>query len=244
MEKINKVKIPDCFNSIKELFKPPYKSQDWEDNKIREYRAILRKHILENEQNGNCAYCSCKLNPNNCHLDHFLKRELFEDKTFCYNNLFASCYSENHCARHKDNLLRKIDDKIIARSINLKLVKPTENINKFIEYNLLGLSYPIKELSDSDKERAKLTIKYFNFNHEELKAIRFNIIKSILITLKGIPQENFDNWALTLLNQTPLKDFIISLLPNLKKLVSNKEILNKHIKLNFINPYGLLNSKR
>ena len=116
MEIINKVIIPDCFNSIKELFRTPYKSQDWEDKRIREYRARLRKHILENEQNGKCAYCSCKLNSNNCHIDHFLKRELFEDKTFCYNNLFASCYSDNHCARYKDNLLSKIDDKIKKES--------------------------------------------------------------------------------------------------------------------------------
>ena len=100
-----------------------------------------------------------------------------------------------------------------------------------------------RELNSSDKERAELTIKYFNFNHEELKQIRFNLLKSILITLKGIPQENFDNWTISLLNQTPLKDLIISLLPNLKKLVSNKEILDKYIKSTYINSYGLLNAK-
>ena len=243
MEIIKKAAIPESLNCIKKLFKTPYKGINWNDERIGENRKKLRKHILDNEQKGKCAYCSCRLELESSHIDHFLKRELFEEKTFCHNNLFVSCLSNNHCANYKDNLLKHLGNNIEARNINKKLISPIENITDFIVYDMSCFSFPKRELNSSDKERAELTIKYFNFNHEELKQIRFNLLKSILITLKGIPQENFDNWTISLLNQTPLKDLIISLLPNLKKLVSNKEILDKYIKSTYINSYGLLNAK-
>ena len=88
----------------------------------------LRKHILDSEQKGKCAYCSCSLKLESCHIDHFLKRELFEDKTFSYNNLFVSCLSDNHCARYKDNLLKHLGNNSEARNINKKLISPIENI--------------------------------------------------------------------------------------------------------------------
>lgn len=241
MEIIKKTAIPESLNCIKKLFKTPYKGINWNDERIGENRKKLRKHILDNEQKGKCAYCSCRLELESSHIDHFLKRELFEEKTFCHNNLFVSCLSNNHCANYKDNLLKHLGNNIEARNINKKLISPIENITDFIVYDMSCFSFPKRELNSSDEERAKLTIEYFNINHSELKQRRIQILRNVLDTLKGISNEDFENWVNNLLNQIPIKDFIISILPKLKELVSNKESLNSHLKLNPMIPYGLLN---
>lgn len=241
MEIIKKTAIPESLNCIKKLFKTPYKGINWNDERIGENRKKLRKHILDNEQKGKCAYCSCRLELESSHIDHFLKRELFEEKTFCHNNLFVSCLSNNHCANYKDNLLKHLGNNTEAKNINKKLISPIENITNFIGYNLSCFSFPKRDLNSSDKERAELTIEYFNINHSELKQRRIQILRNVLDTLKGISNEDFENWVNNLLNQIPIKDFIISILPKLKKLALDKKLLDNYLNNSSLNPYGLLN---
>lgn len=241
MERIYKTNPPDCFNSIVKKFKQPYKSKDWEDDKIGENRTKLREHILENEQNGKCAYCCCCLKLDSSHIDHFLKRELFEDKTFCYENLFVSCCSNNHCGRHKDI---KLENNNKAKEINNKFIKPTENISNFFTYDLTLRVFNSNTLNSNEKERAELTIDYFNLNHAEIINNRKQQLLIIIRTIKGFSGSQLNNYLNELLKTTHLRSFILAVIPELKRLSNNTSLLQQIINsLQKNKQYSLLNSQ-
>ncbi len=241
---ITKTSEPDVLKEIRKLFSQPYKGQDWEDKKIKDKHSVIRIHILKNEQNWRCAFCNKKYvneeetpgyyknlnDKDKNHIDHFLKRELYPKLTFDYNNMFVSCNSDKHCARYKDNMLKKIVDKEEAKRINQLLLKPTDNICDYITYDLFGLVHEQQKLSEEKQERAAKTIEYFNLGHENLRQDRRSLIIGMLHSMLYITNEEmFVNCFAKIMKNHLQTSFKISLEPKLKNLINKPDLVRKFL---------------
>ncbi len=104
MKKINKTE-PSFYTNFVKKNKP----NNWEN--CFEITYPIRKYILENEQNFQCAYCEGKISPDKTksHIDHFKRKagHLFPELTCDYFNLLVSCNNPCHCAKHKDRTIKK-----------------------------------------------------------------------------------------------------------------------------------------
>ncbi|MBM3435904.1 MAG: TIGR02646 family protein [Bacteroidetes bacterium] len=162
MKKINKSE-PTFFRKFIQKTKPA----NWD--KINEIRLVLRKYILESEQNMQCAYCEATLLPDcsKSHIDHFKPRHFFRELTFVYNNLLVSCNSSDHCASHKDS-------KGKSREIFDNIINPVlEDPATFFEYHTNGKLVSVNE-------KAKFTEEIFNLNHPGLRHRRNNIAWAVI----------------------------------------------------------------
>ena len=144
------------------------KPKHWDDFSIG---AELRKHMLDNEQNWQCAYTEIRINEKRkpSHIDHFKRKHgsLYPELIFDYNNLFTADSSDDYGARYKDNEVKTKDD-------YNDLLNPTDLvISKSFKYNLSNGE--IEGITD----KAKHTIKIFNLNQVDLKRRRLDRIKQM-----------------------------------------------------------------
>jgi len=67
---------PKFFIDAKKKVKKPNENSAWSDKNIKNIKQELALHILK-EQNGLCIYCEkiVKDYPNDCHIDHFKKKD-------------------------------------------------------------------------------------------------------------------------------------------------------------------------
>lgn len=146
------------------------KCKDWGDLAVCKYRSRIAEALCQ-MQNNLCAYCECKLENGAGHIEHFRKRVLFPELTFCWENLFYSCMSEKHCGRKKDrNVTRKED--------YLNLIDPSkENPEYFFVFTYDGKIASRTSLSTRERKRAEVTIEVFNLNDPALVQARKNTIK-------------------------------------------------------------------
>lgn len=173
MKKIDKGEAPAFFTDFVKKERPKV----WDD--IAPIRSRLRKCILENEQQGYCAYTEIKINnDNDCHIDHYRTRNLFPEKTFEYQNLLVSCNAEEYGAKYKDKHVKEKSDYDT-------LVNPVEdNPADYMEYAFTGEVLPI-----DDNEKGMKTIAYFNLNQRSLLNRRKKAILS-LKAMKGMLNES------------------------------------------------------
>ena len=185
---------PNFFIEAKIKVKRPNESNTWSDENINSIRKDLALYILS-EQNGLCIYCEKVVNdyPNECHIDHYRKRDYFPNETLNYNNLLLSCNNFKRCAKHKDSKIKKEDYK--------KFINPIlENPENFLEYTFYGEFKPKDNLSDINKEKAIFTIEILNLNDrsliEERKQviITFCYLVSELNSLEQISNNGFKNF--------------------------------------------------
>lgn len=173
MRRINKqVPLPD-FNGVK--FKDNCRS--WEDFH-RDHKAIfedIRLKILMDEQNQLCGYTEIYINElEECHVDHYMKRSMYPQLTFDWNNLIVATKDSKFGANYKDNLsgLQKNEYADIFNPV-------IDNIENYFEYTIWGEVIPKKTISDDKSKKAEKTIKVFNLNHNSLKDRRKRLIKMI-----------------------------------------------------------------
>lgn len=148
----------------------------WDD--IAPIRQDLRKYILE-EQGSCCAYTEIRIvEDNDCHIDHYLTRNLFPEKTFEYKNMFVACNSENYGAKYKDK-------QVTGKSDYAFLVNPAEeNPLDFLEFSFTGNVYSINE-----NEKGVQTISSFNLNEETLVERRKTSIYCLLQMKEWLNEE-------------------------------------------------------
>jgi uncharacterized protein (TIGR02646 family) len=119
----------------------------------------LRKHILENEQNGLCCYCEGKISLENSHLEHIKPKSLDSiNLTFDYKNISVSCNGicdsgneREYCGHKKENSFDET-----------KFLNPTiiQNIREYFKYENDG---EIKS-SGIDDEKVLYTILLLQLN--------------------------------------------------------------------------------
>ncbi len=158
MKKINKSSEPKLYKDFIRNKKPV----NWDG--INKIRIDLRKHILENEQQFQCAYCESRISYENTssHIDHFKLKHIFPELTFIYSNLLVSCNHPNHCASTKDTEVNSKED--FEKIINPVNEDPTGNFEYYTSGKLIAKN-----------EKAKFTRDIFNLNHPGLKQQRNNI---------------------------------------------------------------------
>ncbi|MCD6259664.1 MAG: hypothetical protein J7J31_08705, partial [Helicobacteraceae bacterium] len=100
-----------------------------------------------------------------CHVDHYKKREFFSELIFDWNNLVVATKDDNFGANFKDNSYR------IQREEYSEIYNPVVDDIPF-EYNQWG------EIIEKDG-KTKRTIEIFNLNCESLKRRRADIITTI-----------------------------------------------------------------
>jgi len=135
-------------------------------NKYKDVYEETRLQILTDEQNQLCGYTEIYINElEECHVDHYKKREFFSELIFDWNNLVVATKDDNFGANFKDNSYR------IQREEYSEIYNPVVDDIPF-EYNQWG------EIIEKDG-KTKRTIEIFNLNCESLKRRRADIITTI-----------------------------------------------------------------
>jgi uncharacterized protein (TIGR02646 family) len=155
---------PDFYTKFISSEKP----KNWDDFSIG---VELRRYMLENEQNSQCAYTELRLNETNrsSHIDHFKRKHssLYPQLTFDYNNLFTADISNDYGARHKDAFVK-------SRADYTNLLNPlSPDIQESFTYNLSNGEI------EGRTENAQYTITVFKLNHQYLRRKRLDRIKMI-----------------------------------------------------------------
>ncbi len=124
-------------------------------------------------QDEKCAYCECKLDLHEGHIEHFRRKNVdwFPELTFEWGNLYYSCCRNGTCGRHKDRVL---DKPRVG-----ELIDPcTDNPEDYLQFTFDGNVAVRSELSEEGASRATLTIDTFNLRHTQLVEMRLNTLKS------------------------------------------------------------------
>ncbi|MCW3126356.1 MAG: hypothetical protein JWO03_2014 [Bacteroidetes bacterium] len=128
----------------------------------------LRRHMLETEQNWQCAYTELRLTEKNSdsHIDHFKRKHgaLFPKLVFEYSNLFTASLDEDFGAKYKDKFVKAVADYD-------NLLSPSEINPANFNYNIATGAI------EGNTIKAKYTIEAFNLNHSDLKRNRLERIK-------------------------------------------------------------------
>lgn len=147
----------------------------WDELSHAERDALHRAKAAE--QHGFCGYCECRLVdehsmplPGKIHIDHFLQRSKYPDRTWDWNNLVLSCNSENHCGKYKDKQGGIPAEKII--DLHSDTEDPREMI-VFVEETHGCGSRTIQARAVACDERANNTIKALNLNDRKLAETRW-----------------------------------------------------------------------
>lgn len=152
MRRIIKGTPPEYFSSLPQQFP----DAGWEVT--RDISFMLRKHILQEDQHGLCAYTELRISPHaSCsHIDHFRKRSLFGELTFDYNNLLVSCNSEYFSAKYKDKRIKPQDYELLINPVE-------EDPRAHLYYTFTG-----KVLPRNHSDKGARTIDLLNLNHPAL----------------------------------------------------------------------------
>lgn len=110
------------------------------------------------------------------HIDHFKKRDLFPQLTFCWENLIVDDHTKAYGSDYKDSFGLKVAD--YDRIIN----PVDDDPHDYFEYLTSG---EIIAKEGADKAKAEFTIKVFNLNERSLVCERESMIKNIVFMKKG-----------------------------------------------------------
>ena len=150
------------------------------------------KSLMAEWQHHLCAYCERPIKTGSatpsCHIEHFLKRDLFPGKTFEWSNLFLSCSNEDTCGKAKDKSIKGND----ARK-NEALIAPGKACASIFVVTALGRMGVHEACPQELRERAQLTIDASNLNDIKLVSQRKHLFKRYQDLLKGFsPQEQIE----------------------------------------------------
>ncbi len=176
MRHINKNQAPPKFSeSVKRKLPKQWEELHQQDKDI--YREACEA-LLE-EQNNMCGYTEIYFRDNvKRHIDHYIKRDIDNRKTFDWNNLIYATRDSEFGACHKDKVIKKVDYMDIFNPI-------TDYPEEYFEYSYLGEIHPKSDIDASNHAKAEKTIQMFNLNHKSLCLKRQNITIAIESLRKG-----------------------------------------------------------
>lgn len=135
-------------------------------NKYKKIYEETRLEILTDEQSQLCGYTEIYINElEECHIDHYKKREFFSELTFDWNNLIVATKDDDFGANFKDNSYK------IQKEEYNEIYNPVWD-DIFFEYDQWG------EIIE-EEGKIQRTIEIFNLNCESLKRRRADIITTI-----------------------------------------------------------------
>lgn len=197
---IHRSKAPKDFTDSLKKHKP----SNW-DNFVRDYHDVYlpARAVLEEDQMHLSGYTELPLKTKT-HIDHFLKKVLFPEKTFDWFNYVVDDHCNDYGADYKDTHIRNRQD-------NAKLVNPiSEDPQAFFTYQASGEMIARADISDGDKERANFTIDSFNLNHKLLTKRRSELFSLIQSYHEGGLEEVEINNALQAQGLTTFVEFCLN----------------------------------
>ena len=146
--------------------------------------------LLE-EQGYICCYCGISISRKNCHIEHYRPKSKYQDLTFEYTNLIASCQGEDeikptrpvHCGHKKTNWF---DEEFM-----LSPLKP--DCASYFRYSGAGDILPA---NDPKKETAaETTIEHLALNINKLRKMRRIAVDAVLEAIEGLNNEEIEQLA-------------------------------------------------
>ena len=146
--------------------------------------------LLE-EQGYICCYCGISISRKNCHIEHYRPKSKYQDLTFEYTNLIASCQGEDeikptrpvHCGHKKTNWF---DEEFM-----LSPLKP--DCASYFRYSGAGDILPA---NDPKKETAaETTIEHLALNINKLRKMRRIAVDAVLEAIEGLSSEEIEELA-------------------------------------------------
>lgn len=185
MKTVIKSEAPECLQDAE------VKGWDWNTFRSNNHDAYLsvRRQVLEDQRNE-CAYTGLWIGEGTTqkvHIDHFRKKAIYPEKTFCWDNLFAAAKDLDYGSDYKDKRIH--GPKTNAESQYQTFWSPLHaNLSNTFWYRQDGMMEPVPELEGNDREKALQTIKIYNLNAPDLKNRRKGII-NMLKGWKGVSEE-------------------------------------------------------
>ena len=143
--------------------------QSWSNYKSS-HKRIVKKYILDNEQNNLCCYCESRVNIDNSHIEHIKPKSLYPKLIFNYRNLSISCQGTCHNQEGDNTLYNCGHNKSNDYNENLFL-NPTliEDISEYFEYEDY-IQDSIKQIkikeSTKDITKAQYMLGILNLNDD------------------------------------------------------------------------------
>jgi len=147
-----------------------------------EVKRNAKEYMLLYEQDLLCGYTEIYIDNEDCHIDHYVKRSLDNNKCYDWNNLIVAVNDEDFGAKHKDNGPNNIKSLVEYNNILNPII---DNGEDYFEYSLDGIINSISTLQGDSLLKADKTIEVFNLNHNSLKVRRNDISKLIIDLRKG-----------------------------------------------------------
>lgn len=178
MKTIKKSPAPCCLKQAESL------GLTWDGFVSDNHEAYLsvRQQALD-DQACECAYTGLWLGKGTkqcTHIDHFHKKAIYQDETFCWNNLFAAAKNLSYGADHKDKQIH--GPRTIADEQYKKFLPPLEaNLEDYFWYRQDGFMEPNDHLTREQQSLAQRTIEVYNLNAPDLRQRRQGIIQQISV---------------------------------------------------------------
>lgn len=154
---------------------------EFHENAQKDYELVRDKALKD--QRYECAYTGIWLGngtSRTVHLDHFRKKAIYPDTTFCWHNLFAAAKDLEYGSDYKDRQIH--GPKSNADRQYQTFWSPLQaNLKDYFWYRQDGTMEPVEHLSKDEKEMAERTIEMYNLNASDLKNKRQGIIQVIRI---------------------------------------------------------------
>jgi len=143
---------------------------NWKDfTSESEIKKLLKKALLEEQENDCCPYCEIEINLNNSQIEHIKPKDKFPELLIDYDNLIACCLESKRCGNSKAN---KWDELFIN--------PVTKNPEDYFEYDI-KTGKIISIFKNGEKyEKAEYTINLLNLNDNRLCEIRKRYIFEFL----------------------------------------------------------------
>jgi len=182
MRQINKGNEPESFSAWKKHNQNVTWNAFSDSNMPHRDVYVELKETLVTQQDKMCCYCEIALSKDtDAHVEHLKDRCNYGNKTYCFNNLFASCHNKSSCGHKK------------GRGYFNNMISPLDRCDERFTYTGDGRIIPIDE-SDAN---ALQTIDLLGLNCKRLTDRRKSIIKTLEMSdydyLK-ITLENYWDW--------------------------------------------------
>ena len=134
------------------------------------------------DQNGLCGYSEMRLDEDNRHIDHYVKRNIDPKLTFEWTNMVAAAKDSRFGADWKDEHIAQAGAYDKVTKCYAKLLNPVyDDLTGRFRFSTDGNIEPMKETD----EMAVNTIKVFNLNEPSLKNRRKESMQKVRAMLQG-----------------------------------------------------------
>lgn len=201
---INRSQPLEMFTDYVKHFNPT----NW-DNFVTQHNDLYKdiRLQLEADQFYLSGYTELPLSKGT-HIDHFLKKDMFPQNVFDWQNYVVDDHNNNYGADYKDRHVH-------TRVDNEKLISPiNEYPQHFFTYQVSGKIIARDNLKNEEKERAKYSIDNFNLNHNLLVKKRLAMLRLIDSYQKGGLDKGDIITALKDFGLTSFIDYCLNVLSN------------------------------